>query len=171
MFGGWADLASMASAPASLDGWAREHLTALADVEAHWPEACAGSTLVHGDVRSDNVLLGDDGVVFVDWPHGAVGNPAFDVVAWAPSVVLEGGPDPESLLSEYGPRQAGRPRRHHDTAGRDLWLLRVAVTPAAATRAPDLARVPGRPGRGGPGVAPTPYPLALTFGAVGGWRR
>ena len=103
MFGGWADLAAMASAPASLDGWAREHLTALADVEAHWPEACAGSTLVHGDVRSDNVLLGDDGVVLVDWPHGAVGNPAFDVVAWAPSVVLEGGPDPESLLTEYGP--------------------------------------------------------------------
>ncbi len=109
MFGGWADLASMASAPASLDGWARQHLTVLADVEAHWPEACAGSTLVHGDVRSDNVLLGDDGVVFVDWPHGAVGNPAFDVVAWAPSVVLEGGPDPESLLSEYGPSRPADP--------------------------------------------------------------
>ncbi len=91
----------MASAPASLDGWAREHLTELADVEAGWPEACAGSTLVHGDVRSDNVLLGVDGVVFVDWPHGAVGNPAFDVVAWAPSVVLEGGPDPEVLLTAY----------------------------------------------------------------------
>ena len=171
VFGGWADLASTASAPASLDGWARQHLTALADVEAGWPEACAGATLVHGDVRSDNVLLGVDGVVFVDWPHGAVGNPAFDVVAWAPSVVLEGGPDPEVLLTAYARLHAGRPRRHHDPPGCDLRFLRVAVAPAAATRAPDAPRVPGCPGRGGPGLAPTPYPLALTFGAVGGRRR
>ena len=44
-----------------------------------------------------------DGVVFVDWPHGAVGNAAFDLVAWAPSVVLEGGPPPEDLLALHAP--------------------------------------------------------------------
>ena len=66
------------------------------------PRLAAGSTLVHGDVRGDNVLLtADGGVVFVDWPHAAVGNPAFDLVAWAPSVVLEGGPQPEELLARY----------------------------------------------------------------------
>ena len=37
--------------------WARAHLDRLAELEASWPAACAGSTLVHGDVRSDNVLL------------------------------------------------------------------------------------------------------------------
>jgi hypothetical protein len=32
-----------------------------------------------------------------------VGNPAFDVVAWAPSVSLEGGPSPEDVLALCDP--------------------------------------------------------------------
>jgi Phosphotransferase enzyme family len=100
LFGGWSELAG-AGSPAGLDPWARVHLDRLAELEAPWGAACAGSTLVHGDVRSDNLLLSDAGVVFVDWPQAGVGNPAFDLVAWAPSVVLEGGPTPESLLALY----------------------------------------------------------------------
>jgi Ser/Thr protein kinase RdoA (MazF antagonist) len=101
LFGGWATLAAE-GAPAGLDPWARDHLLQLADLESGWPDACPGPTLVHGDVRGDNVLLTADGdVVFVDWPHAAAGNPAFDLVAWAPSVVLEGGPEPEDLVAYY----------------------------------------------------------------------
>jgi hypothetical protein len=119
LFGGWSELAGAGAGagtgtgtgsgatagapPAGLDPWAQSHLDRLAELEATWPAACAGSTLVHGDVRSDNVLLTDGGVVFVDWPHAAVGNPAFDLVAWAPSVVLEGGPLPEALLALCAP--------------------------------------------------------------------
>ena len=103
MFGGWAELAAVAATPAGLDEWACDHLDALAGLESGWPEACQGPTLLHGDVRADNVLLADGDVVFVDWPHAAVGSPAFDVVAWAPSVVLEGGPPPEELLARYVP--------------------------------------------------------------------
>ena len=65
--------------PAGLDPWARAHLDRLAELESGWPAACEGPTLVHGDVRADNVLLAGDGVVFVDWPHAAVGTPVFDV--------------------------------------------------------------------------------------------
>jgi hypothetical protein len=108
-FGGWAMLAAMDDPPAGLDPWARAHPAELADLESGWPAACDGPTLVHGDVRSDNVLLTRDGVVFVDWPHAAVGNPAFDVVAWAPSVVLEGGPPPEDLLSRHSPSRRSDP--------------------------------------------------------------
>jgi hypothetical protein len=102
LFGGWAALAEL-GAPSGLDPWANGHLGRLAELESGWPEACAGSTLVHGDVRADNVLVtaGAGEVLFVDWPHAAVGNPAFDVVGWAPSVVLEGGPEPEELLARY----------------------------------------------------------------------
>jgi aminoglycoside phosphotransferase len=103
MFGGWAELAAVTATPAGLDEWACDHLDALAELESGWPEACQGPTLLHGDVRADNVLLADGDVVFVDWPHAAVGSPAFDVVAWAPSVVLEGGPPPEELLARYVP--------------------------------------------------------------------
>jgi hypothetical protein len=47
--------------------------------------------------------------VFVDWPHAAVGTPVFDLVAWAPSVVLEGGPQPEELLAAHGPSRSADP--------------------------------------------------------------
>jgi hypothetical protein len=108
LFGGWSTLASL-GAPAGLDPWAAAHLDRLAELESGWPEACAGSTLVHGDVRADNVLIAADDVVFVDWPHACVGNPAFDVVAWAPSVALEGGPPPEELLVLHDPLRRADP--------------------------------------------------------------
>ncbi len=103
LFGGWAELAGRETTPRELPPWAAVHLPRLAELESGWPAACAGSTLVHGDVRADNVLVAADRVVFVDWPHAAVGNPAFDVVGWAPSVVLEGGPAPEELLAGHAP--------------------------------------------------------------------
>jgi len=98
LFGGWSTLATL-GAPPALDPWAAAHLDQLAELESGWPEACEGDTLVHGDVRADNVLVSADRVVFVDWPFGSTGNPAFDVIGWAPSVALEGGPSPEELLA------------------------------------------------------------------------
>ncbi len=109
LFGGWAQLAAMDEPPGSLDPWARANLPRLAALEADWPAASAGTTLVHGDIRSDNVLVTADGVVFVDWPHAAIGTPVFDVVAWAPSVVLEGGPEPELLLAAHRPTRDADP--------------------------------------------------------------
>ncbi|HVT42332.1 MAG TPA: phosphotransferase, partial [Acidimicrobiales bacterium] len=101
LFGGWRGLAT-AGPPPGLDPWARDNLIRLAELESGWPDACQGSTIVHGDVRGDNVLItAGNEVFFVDWPFGAVGNAAFDVVGWAPSVVLEGGPAPEDLLARY----------------------------------------------------------------------
>ena len=108
LFGGWAELASATETP-ELDPWGQAHLSELAALEARWPEAIDGSTLIHGDVRSDNILIGRAGPVFVDWPHAAVGNPVFDLVAWAPSVVLEGGPQPEELLAGHAPSRRTDP--------------------------------------------------------------
>jgi hypothetical protein len=100
-FSGWRSLAGMTRAPAALDAWSERHLDQLAELEGAWPEASLGTTLIHGDVRSDNVLIGDDAVVFVDWPHASVGSPLLDLVEWAPSVTLEGGPQPEDLLARF----------------------------------------------------------------------
>jgi hypothetical protein len=106
-FGAWAALAGAAPAPAGLDPWAAHHLDRLAELEAGWPAASEGETLLHCDVRSDNLLFDSHGVVFVDWPHAAVGAPVLDVVIWAPSVALEGGPEPEQLLALHpGARRA-----------------------------------------------------------------
>jgi hypothetical protein len=109
LFGGWAELAAMRQPPRTLDPWARANLARLAGLESGWPMASAGTTLVHGDIRSDNVLLTADGVVFVDWPHAAIGTPVLDLVEWAPSVVLEGGPEPEELLTAHRPSRNADP--------------------------------------------------------------
>jgi aminoglycoside phosphotransferase (APT) family kinase protein len=108
LFGGWSQLATATDTP-GLDPWCRTHLDELVALEARWPEAIDGPTLLHGDIRSDNIILGPGGPVFVDWPHAAVGNPVFDLVAWAPSVALEGGPDPEELLAGHGPSRSAAP--------------------------------------------------------------
>jgi Ser/Thr protein kinase RdoA (MazF antagonist) len=98
-FGGWESLAGMPETAAGLDDWAGRNLERLVELEADAAVAVdAGDTLVHGDIRSDNVLLSDASVFFVDWPHASIGAAVFDVVVWAPSVTLEGGPDPEALL-------------------------------------------------------------------------
>jgi hypothetical protein len=103
LFGGWADLASLDRPPTGLDDWAARNLDRLAELESGWREAVAGSTLLHCDVRSDNFLITTTGIVLVDWPHACVGSPVLDLVAWAPSVELEGGPAPEELLALHGP--------------------------------------------------------------------
>jgi aminoglycoside phosphotransferase (APT) family kinase protein len=99
LFGGWAELAALDSVPQGLDEWSGRNLGRLAELESGWPRAVAGPTLLHCDVRSDNLLVTGSAVVFVDWPHACVGAPLFDFVAWAPSVTLEGGPAPEVLLA------------------------------------------------------------------------
>jgi Ser/Thr protein kinase RdoA (MazF antagonist) len=109
LLGGWSELAAQSTTPAGLDEWAARHLAPLAELEADWPEAVVGETLLHCDVRADNMLVTDRGVVFVDWPHACVGTAVFDVVAWAPSVELEGGPPPEELLAMYPGARAADP--------------------------------------------------------------
>jgi aminoglycoside phosphotransferase (APT) family kinase protein len=112
-FRGWRELAAdstgTGTVTAGLDPWSRAHVSELAALEATWEEHAAGGTLLHGDLRADNMLLGPDGVVVVDWPHACLGAPFVDLVLFAPSVAMQGGPQlPELLaLSRDG---AGVPR-------------------------------------------------------------
>jgi len=41
-------------------------------------------------VRSDNLCLRDGHAVLLDWNHARIGNAAFDIAFWLPSLVLEG---------------------------------------------------------------------------------
>ncbi len=97
-FTGWRTLAAAAE-PGRLDSWSRAHLAELAELEESWPELLAGGTLLHADLRADNVLLSGDRVVFVDWPHACTGAAVADVVFLAPSVAMQGGPPPEEILA------------------------------------------------------------------------
>jgi aminoglycoside phosphotransferase (APT) family kinase protein len=108
-FSGWRELAR-SPARDRLDPWSRAHLDELAALEPAWAVHSAGDTLLHTDVRADNLLLtADRGVVVVDWPHACRGAAFVDVVLFAPSVAMQGGPGVADLLgmSRAG-RRAGR---------------------------------------------------------------
>jgi hypothetical protein len=96
-FTGWSRLAQ--SPPDSLDPWSRGHLADLAVLEETWAERAAGDTLLHTDVRADNILLTGDDVVIVDWPHACRGAAFADLVFFAPSVAMQGGPQPPDLVA------------------------------------------------------------------------
>ena len=59
-----------------------------------------GEAFLHLDVRSDNLCLREGRAVLVDWNLVHIGNPLLDLVAWLPSLRLEGGPEPWELVSE-----------------------------------------------------------------------
>jgi Ser/Thr protein kinase RdoA (MazF antagonist) len=84
-----------------LDAWSTHHLDKLADLERGSAEAVGGNTLLHFDVRADNILLDAEHVWFFDWPHACIGAPWFDVIGFAPSVAMQGGPQPEVVLRRY----------------------------------------------------------------------
>jgi aminoglycoside phosphotransferase (APT) family kinase protein len=98
LFGGWRRIADGAadfvnSVPAHI----REHVDDLVELESRWPESVLGDTLVHLDLRADNLLLTRDRVLVVDWPWAAVGAPWLDLVAMLPSVAMQGGPEPDDV--------------------------------------------------------------------------
>jgi hypothetical protein len=83
---------------ARLDAWSTRNLDRLADVEAEAVAAVEGDTLLHFDLRADNLLLTRERVWFVDWPHAAIGAGWVDAILFAPSVTLQGGPPTEQIL-------------------------------------------------------------------------
>lgn len=97
-FTGWRTLAG-SGGDDLLDPWSRARLRELAELEATWASHAEGSTLLHGDIRADNLLLTDDTVMVVDWPHACRGAAFIDLLLFAPSVAMQGGPEPAELLA------------------------------------------------------------------------
>lgn len=94
-----------------LDSWARRHLDALADLELAAVKAVRGDTLLHFDVRADNIILTPDRVYLVDWPSACVGAAWVDILAFAPSVAMQGGPPPVAVLRRSPAARDADPER------------------------------------------------------------
>ena len=86
---------------ARVDGWSHRHLEALVSIEDTASDLLEGNTLLHLDIRADNILLTPERAWFVDWPHACIGPAWLDVVAFAPSVTMQGGPPPEEVISGH----------------------------------------------------------------------
>lgn len=85
----------------ALDAWSQRHLDTLCAIEQDAAAAVAGQTLVHFDIRADNIVISEEAVWFVDWPHACIGAAWLDVVLFAPSVAMQGGPSPEALIQQH----------------------------------------------------------------------
>ena len=105
---GWAEIRGTER---GLDDWSRRHLHGLRALERNAPGASLGETLIHMDLRSDNILIAKDRVLIVDWPAAARGAAWIDVLAMAPSVVLEGGPPAERFFMMHPAARAADPAR------------------------------------------------------------
>ena len=78
-------------------GWLDAALPHLLSAEA--AADVVGSSVVHADVRSDNLCFEPE-AKFVDWNWTRRGNPEIDVVAWLPSLRVEGGPAPWDVRAD-----------------------------------------------------------------------
>lgn len=84
-----------------LDRWCLSNLQRLAELETRASAAVTGETLLHFDTRADNLLIAGDRVYVVDWPWARKGAPFVDWLAMAPSVAMQGGPQPEEFLGRF----------------------------------------------------------------------
>ena len=99
---GWCQLAEGPPSDLDrLDAWSRRNLDRIVELEPQAPEAVDGDTLLHLDVRADNVLLATNEVWLFDWASACVGASWVDAVGFAPSVAMQGGPPPEQVVARH----------------------------------------------------------------------
>lgn len=135
---GWEALAGngprldrVVEAAGSHGAWVRDNLDDLVAWAADGPAATSGGTLVHSDLRADNVLLSPAHVWLIDWPHACGGGAAWwDLLAMLPSVAMQDGGDPETLFWHH-PNAAGADREQVRAAlaGLTGFFLHEAVQP------------------------------------------
>lgn len=92
-----------------LDQWSMRNLDRLVELESQAPDAVDGNTLLHLDVRADNMLLAENEVWLFDWAWACVGAAWVDVVGFAPSVAMQGGPPPEQVLARHPAARSANP--------------------------------------------------------------
>ncbi|MFE7803811.1 phosphotransferase family protein [Streptomyces sp. NPDC057430] len=86
---GWSTLATQI--PDDLDLWAARNLEALAAIEQDWQQEAGGNTLLHWDLRPDNMLRREDGtVVIIDWSYQNQGAAWIDPAVLVPYLILDG---------------------------------------------------------------------------------
>ncbi len=100
-FRGWRNFARKRRSVRNLSNqWIEVNLDLLVLLETRWIEAATGTTLIHTDLRADQILITKDKAIFLDWPHAKIGASWLDFLFMFPSVVLQGGPSMSALVQK-----------------------------------------------------------------------
>lgn len=106
---GWNSLLAGGDPLPDVPSWARRNAHNLAAAETDFPAAAAGNTLLHSDLRSDNILITRDQVVFVDWAWAARGQDWIDPMIFALCAAVQGHPDPETVFLTHPSGRSAEP--------------------------------------------------------------
>ncbi|MET7769071.1 phosphotransferase [Nocardia sp. NPDC005366] len=120
-----------------LTPWAARNLSRLARLEPRWLNFADGPTLLHTDLRPDNLLLSADGTVsVVDWGWPCTGAAWVDLGFLAPAIAAAG-TDPDPILAEQSAT------RDMDPVAMDSLLCALAGYWTAQSHLPAPPRSPG----------------------------
>jgi aminoglycoside phosphotransferase (APT) family kinase protein len=102
-FAGWDRVAE--DPPADLEPWVAERLPDLrASAARGLATVSVGDTLMHCDIRADNILVRPDGrMIIVDWPWACTGPAWLDTVLLAMNVLVHGG-DADRVIAGLDPQ-------------------------------------------------------------------
>ncbi|MBC7370254.1 MAG: aminoglycoside phosphotransferase family protein [Bdellovibrionaceae bacterium] len=93
---------TMFEAPYKERAWLSKHQDRILELESISNTFTYEKCPVHLDLRSDNILISDKGIVtFVDWPYLTVGPRWLDLCFWLPGLEVEGGPPAEEVIAYY----------------------------------------------------------------------
>jgi hypothetical protein len=81
--------------------WLRAASPLLSRLTDAAPAVAGPYALLHSDTRSDNLRFVRGRLARFDWPFAEAGRPELDVAAFAQSITVEGGVDPETFVAWY----------------------------------------------------------------------
>ena len=141
--GGWARLSNTPGALArltTLAPWTAADLDLHLALEGHLDEAIAGQTLTHGDLYPFNILLTEERVIFVDWPHAWIGPAHADLVMLLSSVALSG-INPQPFAASHPLLARVEPEAVDVLISAQAGFLLAAACSADSTADPRLVRM------------------------------
>jgi hypothetical protein len=106
---GWNTLQDRDDPLPDVPAWARRNAPRLAAAESLYPQATEGDTLLHCDLRSDNILISGRTVTLVDWAWASRGQPWLDPMIFALCAAVQGHCDPETVFLTHPAARAADP--------------------------------------------------------------
>jgi hypothetical protein len=128
----WSPIAAgHAPLPSAAPAWVASRIDELAALERAAPSLVAGTGMLHGDLRVDNVLIDPAGKAWLcDWTWPCLGAPWFDTVTLLVSAYASG-LDADALLAPWNAPPEGIDGALAALSG--YWLVQASGGPSSAS--------------------------------------